>query len=165
MTSAIILDEILHDAPNNRCNIHNIMPMSLCYTGPRNGSFTLSQPTKGKIQTQSMWPMHTRECCPPTLHLQVTYAFMFAGLRYVHPYYFTFKTYCKRRWVGRPLLEVFKEEFRSETPEYYVSTNRSHTACETLVNTFWIFALTNIIPLYHQEKAIKSGKITGIADP
>lgn len=46
---------------------------------------------------------------------------LFQGLRHVHPYYFTFTTYCKGRWVGRSLIDVFKEEFRSETQEYYVS--------------------------------------------
>ncbi|XP_031563039.1 RNA pseudouridylate synthase domain-containing protein 2-like [Actinia tenebrosa] len=41
------------------------------------------------------------------------------GLRYVTPYHFTFTTHCKGRWVGRQLFEVFKDEFRSEPPEYY----------------------------------------------
>ncbi|XP_059209350.1 RNA pseudouridylate synthase domain-containing protein 2 [Centropristis striata] len=41
------------------------------------------------------------------------------GLRKVHPYYFDFKTYCKGRWIGKTLLEVFKSEFRSESIEYY----------------------------------------------
>lgn len=43
------------------------------------------------------------------------------GLRCVYPYYFTFTTFCKGRWVGRNLIDVFKEEFCSETQEYYVS--------------------------------------------
>lgn len=41
------------------------------------------------------------------------------GLRCVHPYFFTFTTYCKGRWVGHSLIDVFKEEFHSETQEYY----------------------------------------------
>lgn len=43
------------------------------------------------------------------------------GLRRVHPYYFTFNTFCKNRWIGRTLLEVFTTEFRDRTVEYYVS--------------------------------------------
>ena len=39
----------------------------------------------------------------------------------MQPYNFTFTTHCKGRWVGRTLFDVFKDEFRSETPEYYVS--------------------------------------------
>ncbi|CAH3139265.1 unnamed protein product, partial [Porites lobata] len=51
--------------------------------------------------------------------LEETTCYVKNGLRHVHPYYFTFTTYCKGRWVGRTLMEVFKEEFRSETEEYY----------------------------------------------
>lgn len=42
-----------------------------------------------------------------------------AGLRKVKPYFFEYKTYAKERWYGRPLLEVFKGEFRDRTVEYY----------------------------------------------
>lgn len=41
------------------------------------------------------------------------------GLRKVYPYYYDFKTYCKGRWIGKTLLEVFKSEFRSESIDYY----------------------------------------------
>ncbi len=38
----------------------------------------------------------------------------------MHPYDYKFSTFTKRRWVGRPILDVFLEEFQSESPEYYV---------------------------------------------
>ncbi|KAI4900403.1 hypothetical protein NFI96_017786 [Prochilodus magdalenae] len=41
------------------------------------------------------------------------------GLRKVYPYYFDFKTYCKGRWIGKTLLEVFSSEFRAEPLDYY----------------------------------------------
>ncbi|KAM8833672.1 pseudouridylate synthase RPUSD2 [Synchiropus picturatus] len=41
------------------------------------------------------------------------------GLRKVRPYYFAFKTYCKGRWVGKSLLDVFRTEFRCESLDYY----------------------------------------------
>lgn len=41
------------------------------------------------------------------------------GLRKVYPYYFTFTTYTKGRWVGRTLLEVFGKEFRAHSSEEY----------------------------------------------
>lgn len=47
-----------------------------------------------------------------------------AGLRCVKPYYFMFKTHAKGRWVGRKVLDVFSEEFQSETREYYVSNTK-----------------------------------------
>lgn len=42
------------------------------------------------------------------------------GLRRVAPYHFTYKTYCKERWRGRGLLEIFSTEFRDRPKEYYV---------------------------------------------
>ncbi|XP_004082319.1 RNA pseudouridylate synthase domain-containing protein 2 [Oryzias latipes] len=52
-------------------------------------------------------------------HFSETSYYFDGGLRKVHPYYFDFKTYCKGRWIGKSLLEVFESEFRAETVEYY----------------------------------------------
>lgn len=52
-------------------------------------------------------------------HFTETSYYFEAGLRKVHPYYFDFKTYCKGRWIGKTLLEVFSSEFRSEPLDYY----------------------------------------------
>lgn len=41
------------------------------------------------------------------------------GLRRVEPYHWTYKTYCKERWRGRTLIEVFESEFRDRPTEYY----------------------------------------------
>ncbi|XP_050529421.1 pseudouridylate synthase RPUSD2-like [Daktulosphaira vitifoliae] len=41
------------------------------------------------------------------------------GLRKVYPYYYTFTTHTKGRWVGRTLLEVFGKEFRAHSTEEY----------------------------------------------
>jgi tRNA pseudouridine synthase 9 len=42
------------------------------------------------------------------------------GLRKVSPYHFTYNTYCKQRWRGRELLDIFASEFRDRPIEYYV---------------------------------------------
>ncbi len=42
------------------------------------------------------------------------------GLRKVVPYHFTYNTYCKERWRGRELLDIFACEFRDRSKEYYV---------------------------------------------
>ena len=42
------------------------------------------------------------------------------GLRKVHPYHFTYNTWCKQRWRGREILEIFADEFRDRPVEYYV---------------------------------------------
>ena len=52
-------------------------------------------------------------------HFDETSYYFEDGLRKVHPYYFDFKTYCKGRWIGKTLLEVFKSEFRAESIDYY----------------------------------------------
>ncbi|XP_036318482.1 RNA pseudouridylate synthase domain-containing protein 2-like [Rhagoletis pomonella] len=41
------------------------------------------------------------------------------GLRKVYPYYFTFTTFTKGRWVGEKILDVFSREFRAHPPEEY----------------------------------------------
>eukprot|EP00095_Tigriopus_kingsejongensis_P006178 snap_masked-scaffold191_size271209-processed-gene-0.7 protein:Tk06178 transcript:snap_masked-scaffold191_size271209-processed-gene-0.7-mRNA-1 annotation:"AGAP009693-PA" len=43
------------------------------------------------------------------------------GLRKVYPYYFTFTTFTKGRWVGEKILEVFGREFRAHPVEEYYS--------------------------------------------
>ena len=43
------------------------------------------------------------------------------GLRRVKPYHFTYNTYCKERWRGRELIDIFATEFRDRPHEYYVS--------------------------------------------
>jgi hypothetical protein len=45
------------------------------------------------------------------------------GLRRVAPYHYTYKTYCKERWRGRELLDIFSSEFRDRPLEYYVSND------------------------------------------
>lgn len=41
------------------------------------------------------------------------------GLRRVAPYHYTYNTYCKQRWRGREILDIFASEFRDRPREYY----------------------------------------------
>lgn len=41
------------------------------------------------------------------------------GLRRVAPYFYTYNTWCKERWRGRSLFDVFESEFRDRPVEYY----------------------------------------------
>ncbi|KAK4126659.1 pseudouridine synthase [Parathielavia appendiculata] len=41
------------------------------------------------------------------------------GLRRVSPYFYTYNTWCKERWRGRKLVDVFESEFRDRPLEYY----------------------------------------------
>ncbi|KAE8146386.1 pseudouridine synthase [Aspergillus avenaceus] len=44
------------------------------------------------------------------------------GFRRVKPYHYTYNTYCKERWRGRELLDIFTSEFRDRPAEYYKET-------------------------------------------
>ncbi|KAI1950928.1 DRAP deaminase [Ophidiomyces ophidiicola] len=41
------------------------------------------------------------------------------GFRRVAPYHYTYNTYCKERWRGRALFDIFATEFRDRPKEYY----------------------------------------------
>ncbi|KAJ5894644.1 Pseudouridine synthase RluC/RluD, partial [Penicillium taxi] len=45
--------------------------------------------------------------------------YMEGGFRRVAPYHYTYNTYCKERWRGRTLEDIFTSEFRDRKPEYY----------------------------------------------
>ena len=51
----------------------------------------------------------------------ITYSIAFLDLRKVYPYYFTFTTFTKGRWVGERILDVFAREFRAHPATEYVS--------------------------------------------
>uniref|UniRef100_UPI00398EA5BC pseudouridylate synthase RPUSD2 n=1 Tax=Pristiophorus japonicus TaxID=55135 RepID=UPI00398EA5BC len=58
-------------------------------------------------------------------HFTETQYYFEHGLRKVFPYYFDFQTYCKGRWVGKTLREVFSSEFRVEPIEYYIQAAKA----------------------------------------
>ncbi|XP_077477085.1 pseudouridylate synthase RPUSD2 [Stigmatopora argus] len=62
-------------------------------------------------------------------HFDETSYYFENGLRKVRPYYFDFKTYCKGRWIGKSLMEVFESEFRSESIEYYQKAVKEGRIC------------------------------------
>ncbi|KAG6011541.1 hypothetical protein E4U41_005486, partial [Claviceps citrina] len=47
------------------------------------------------------------------------------NLRRVRPYHYTYNTYCKERWRGRTLIDIFESEFRDRPAEYYRQTMES----------------------------------------
>lgn len=44
---------------------------------------------------------------------------MESGLRRLAPYHYTYNTWCKERWRGRTLLDIFEDEFRDRPVTYY----------------------------------------------
>ncbi|OTB14994.1 hypothetical protein K445DRAFT_75420 [Daldinia sp. EC12] len=51
------------------------------------------------------------------------------GLRRVAPYHFTYKTWCKQRWRGRKLIDIFESEFRDRPLEYYRNAMETGQIC------------------------------------
>ncbi|KAI1812565.1 pseudouridine synthase [Poronia punctata] len=45
--------------------------------------------------------------------------YLHEGLRRVAPYNYTYETWCKERWRGRELMDVFESEFRDRSVSYY----------------------------------------------
>lgn len=53
------------------------------------------------------------------VYIYIPFVFFLTGLRKVYPYYFTFTTFTKGRWVGEKILDVFAREFRAHPAEEY----------------------------------------------
>ncbi|CAJ2503228.1 Uu.00g106220.m01.CDS01 [Anthostomella pinea] len=51
------------------------------------------------------------------------------GLRRVAPYHYTYNTWCKERWRGRELLDVFESEFRDRPVAYYKNAMETGKIC------------------------------------
>lgn len=67
--------------------------------------------------------LHLINFCIKYYYLQTlrwSLLFYFTGLRKVYPYFFTFKTYAKGRWVGQKMLDIFASEFKAYKIETYV---------------------------------------------
>ncbi|KAK5224575.1 DRAP deaminase [Exophiala xenobiotica] len=67
-----------------------------------------------------------RKPLPPSPEVAITPAvalpkpyYLENGLRRVAPYHFTYNTFCKQRWRGREILDIFAAEFRDRTKQYY----------------------------------------------
>ncbi|KAI0451672.1 pseudouridine synthase [Xylaria acuta] len=51
------------------------------------------------------------------------------GLRRVAPYHYTYNTWCKERWRGREVLDVFGSEFRDRPLSYYKHAIETGQVC------------------------------------
>ncbi|KAB8360822.1 hypothetical protein FH972_024556 [Carpinus fangiana] len=85
------------------------------------------QPAPASSANPNYFPRetHTPELPPPP-DVAVTPSdpwprpyYLEGGLRRVQPYHFTYNTYCKERWRGKPLIDIFASEFRDRPLAYY----------------------------------------------
>ncbi|KAI2630161.1 pseudouridine synthase [Xylaria nigripes] len=51
------------------------------------------------------------------------------GLRRVAPYHYTYNTWCKERWRGREILDIFESEFRDRPLAYYKHAIETGQVC------------------------------------
>ncbi|XP_002065047.2 RNA pseudouridylate synthase domain-containing protein 2 [Drosophila willistoni] len=83
-----------------------------------------------KIKYESKHPKATRPGFNEDRFEETSY-YIENGLRKVYPYFFTFTTFTKGRWVGDKILDVFSREFRAHPAEVY---QRSIEAGKLTVN-------------------------------
>ncbi|CAI6359454.1 unnamed protein product [Macrosiphum euphorbiae] len=85
------------------------------------------------------------------------------GLRKVYPYYFTFTTYTKGRWVGRTLMDVFGEEFRAHSSDEYEQhiEKGSLTINNQRVSPDYVLKHNDLLAnmVHRHEVPVASGKI------
>ena len=62
-------------------------------------------------ENKKRWRRESDEDLLDTKYCETEYYFD-GYLRKVYPYYYTYKSFCKRRWIGRKLSEVLSHEFR-----------------------------------------------------
>ncbi|KAI1162981.1 pseudouridine synthase [Nemania serpens] len=67
-------------------------------------------------------PEQPDPACPAPYYLE-------NGLRRVAPYDYTYKTWCKQRWRGREVLDVFESEFRDRPLSYYKHAIETGQVC------------------------------------
>ena len=80
-----------------------------------------------------------------------------SGLRCVKPYYFTFTSHAKGRWVGFNVYDVFCKEFQAESPEYYVSMLCARNFC--------CFSLSSLSPLSLPPLFLPSSSLSSCLSP
>ena len=79
------------------------------------------EPENSKMDLFSQIIYHHNLLQECTKYLLINCSITFLDLRKVYPYYFTFTTFTKGRWVGERILDVFAREFRAHPATEYVS--------------------------------------------
>ncbi|EZF32748.1 hypothetical protein H109_02855 [Trichophyton interdigitale MR816] len=85
------------------------------------------------------------------------------GLRRVAPYYYTYNTYCKERWRGKNLLDIYSTEFRDRPNGYYkaaidggrITIDGKVAAADSIINNGQIISHT----LHRHEPPVTSRPI------
>ncbi|PTB62091.1 pseudouridine synthase [Trichoderma citrinoviride] len=84
-----------------------------------NGDRETHVPKKPAPRDRSVIPDHNAALITPAGDIWPRPYVFEDDLRRVLPYHFTYNTYCKERWRGRSLIDIFESEFRDRPVEYY----------------------------------------------
>ncbi|KAK3158031.1 hypothetical protein QOZ80_2AG0131960 [Eleusine coracana subsp. coracana] len=86
------------------------------------------------------------------------------GRRYVRPYYFEFISHVKNRWAGKTIVDLFTDEFKGRSREYYVcAVKRGRLQVdEQSVHTDYIVKSSQKIShfVHRHEPPVLAGDIT-----
>ncbi|KAK3154191.1 hypothetical protein QOZ80_2BG0187420 [Eleusine coracana subsp. coracana] len=86
------------------------------------------------------------------------------GRRYVRPYYFEFISHVKNRWAGKTIVDLFTDEFKGRSREYYVSAVKCGRlqVDEQSVHTDYIVKSSQKIShfVHRHEPPVLAGDIT-----
>ena len=85
---------------------------------PKNPAPTIFVPPQTKKRQKKPHPNNPSVLVPALRPEKRPYYFE-DGLRKVAPYFYTYNTFCKQRWRGRELFEIYSSEFRDRPVEYY----------------------------------------------
>ncbi|KAI0881681.1 pseudouridine synthase [Annulohypoxylon maeteangense] len=98
---------------------------SVALVTPEIEALTINEPEKytDKKETLSSDAFSSNEKTTPQPY------YIENGLRRVAPYHFTYKTWCKQRWRGRKLIDVFESEFRDRPLAYYKNAMETGQIC------------------------------------
>jgi tRNA pseudouridine synthase 9 len=86
------------------------------------------------------------------------------GLRRVAPYHYTYNTWCKERWRGREVLDVFESEFRDRPISYYKHAIETGQVCVDgkVVSPNYVLKNGNLVShtIHRHEPPVSAAPIT-----
>lgn len=82
--------------------------------------------------------------------------------RRVNPYNYTYNTFCKERWRGKTLIDIFLSEFRDRPAEYYVSVYAPCTLGSRLTVVEESYCSRDSLCLFDTEERVEGDTEIGI---
>ncbi|KAI0601538.1 RluA family pseudouridine synthase [Biscogniauxia sp. FL1348] len=115
---------LLGGASNPSASVPVLMPVEAPVEAPEVGKLAVTGSQDVKTKESDSEPLTTPcgDAWPRPYVIE-------NGLRRVAPYHFTYNTWCKKRWIGREILEIFESEFRDRPLQYYRNAMEAGQIC------------------------------------